>query len=239
MVIVLIQYPYYSEIYDTKDSTYWFDFSDPSSMFENLGIFVFSSNITTTYHAVKECMHNPTNKRLVIMSITTVATVYFPYILIGIFGYLSLGHETQNVPLFPNRIPLPGSDDIAMDLGKVGLICTITTAYLMRIIVIKKQFFDYFQLKISDKTNIIFTLSILFIPSLIGWFFPFVTQWFGLIGAFSMTGLIVVWPSIIGVVEYRKAEYNPLLVPLIAIWGFIFTLLGLTATYFTAMSFVH
>jgi hypothetical protein len=65
-----------------------------------------------------------------------------------------------------------------MIIGKVGLIVTIYVAYLMRIIVIKKQFFDTMKIEINNRRNYIFVFSFMLIPIVIGWSYPQVTDWF-------------------------------------------------------------
>lgn len=125
-----------------------------------------------------------------------------------------------------------------MIIGKVGLIVTIYVAYLMRIIVIKKQFFDFANISFTNKRNWIFVLCFMFVPIIIGWSYPQVTDWFALIGAFSMTGLIVVVPSCMMANEYRK-EKNWKWVGFVCLWGVPNGLLGLAATISVLIKMVN
>lgn len=105
-----------------------------------------------------------------------------------------------------------------MKIGKVGLVITIYVAYLMRFIVIKAQVFDFWKVKITTKKNVIFTLCFMFIPATIGWSYPQVTDWFSLIGAFSMTSLIVTIPAAMMTKEYlAEKEFKKAI--LVLCWG--------------------
>jgi len=95
------------------------------------------------------------------MGLYTVITLYLPYISIGVLGYISLGALGTSIDLFPNRLPLNESNDVLMKIGKVGLVITIYVAYLMRIIVIKRQFFDFFNMELTKKRNYTFVLTFL------------------------------------------------------------------------------
>jgi len=64
---------------------------------------------------------------------------------------------------------------------------------------------------------------------LIGWSYPKVTDWFSLIGAFSMTALIITIPSMMMVKEYYE-ERKMKKLGLVLLWGVPMTCLGLAAT---------
>jgi len=55
--------------------------------------------------------------------------------------------------------------DYAMKIGRVFVIVTVILANISRIIAIKKHFFYMINRDISFKANIIFTVTLLYIPS--------------------------------------------------------------------------
>lgn len=229
MIIIIVQSPQYMLQNHDWQEIKAFNFDSPVLLLQNLGIFIFSYNITTTYHVVKSGLENPSMSRLLKMGLYTVATLYLPYACIGILGYMSLGEKAKMTDLFPNRVPLLDSYDILMKIGKVGLVITIYVAYLMRFIVIKTQVFSFFKMEMTTKKNVIFTLCFMFLPVVIGWSYPQVTDWFSIIGAFSMTALIITIPSTMMAKEYYlEKEFKKL--TLILCWGIPNTVLGLMAT---------
>jgi len=159
MIVIIIQTPGYMTQNKSMETVEYWNFDSPMKLLQNLGIFIFSYNITTTYHVVKSTMSNPNENRLLKMGFYTVMTLYLPYLSIGILGYLSLGAAGKTLDLFPNRPAIVGSWDILMKIGKVGLVVTIYVAYLMRVIVVKRQFFDFCRMEITPKKNYAFVLS--------------------------------------------------------------------------------
>jgi len=159
MVVIIIQTPGYMHQNKSMETVEYWNFENPMTLLQNLGIFIFSYNITTTYHVVKSTLSNPSENRLLKMGFYTVMTLYLPYLTIGVLGYLSLGAAGKTLDLFPNRPALDGSWDILMKIGRVGLVVTIYVAYLMRVIVVKRQFFDFCKMEITPKKNYAFVLS--------------------------------------------------------------------------------
>ena len=125
-------------------------------IFQNMGIFIMPYNLTLLFHPVKANLFDPSKERCIKMCLITICMLFFPYTAIGVLGYLSLGDDAFKVDLFPNRPSLPGTSDYMMMIAKIGLVPTVLTAYLMRIIVIKLQFFDFFGIKMTRKRNWIF-----------------------------------------------------------------------------------
>lgn len=156
MIVTIVQAPAYIAKMDSLASVKMFKTDNWLEIFQNLGIFILAYNLTTIFHPVKSNLFDPSRKRCVKMCLTTISMLYFPYAAIGVLGYLSLGDDAFKVDLFPNRASLPGSGDYMMMVAKIGLVPTILTAYLMRIIVIKLQFFDFMGMKLTRKRNWIF-----------------------------------------------------------------------------------
>lgn len=92
MIIAAIEAPEYIRQDDTWEEVQYFN-SDSGAMklLQNLGIFIFSYNITTVYHIVKSSLEDPTENRLRKMGLLSVAVLYLPYVGIGVLGYVSLG----------------------------------------------------------------------------------------------------------------------------------------------------
>lgn len=84
MIIIIVQTPGF--IIQNKDWSQirMFNFDSPIALLQNVGIFIFSYNITTTYHVVKSGLENPSMGRLVKMGLYSVVTLYLPYACIGI-----------------------------------------------------------------------------------------------------------------------------------------------------------
>lgn len=92
MIICAIEAPQYVAQDNTWQEVEYFN-SDSGIMtlLQNLGIFIFSYNITTTYHVVKSSLADPSENRLRKMGLLSVAILYLPYVGIGVLGYVSLG----------------------------------------------------------------------------------------------------------------------------------------------------
>jgi len=88
--------------------------------------------------------------------------------------------------------------------------------------------------EITWKRNVIFTTGFMLIPSLIGFVYPNVSDWVGLIGGFCMTSLGITFPAIIGLKFYwNKNQF--VIVALIAMWAVVMSTLGYCSGVLTLM----
>lgn len=77
MIVAAIEAPYYVREDNTWPSIENFGFdSGWMQILQNLGIFIFSYNITTVYHVVKSSLANPTESRLRKMGLWSVVILY-------------------------------------------------------------------------------------------------------------------------------------------------------------------
>lgn len=77
MIVTAIEAPYYIREDNTMATVENFNLdSGWLKILQNLGIFIFSYNITTTYHVVKSSLANPTESRLRKMGLWSVMILY-------------------------------------------------------------------------------------------------------------------------------------------------------------------
>lgn len=114
------------------------------------------------------------------MSLRAISILYVPYMLVAVLGVLSVGTFCQNLDLFPNRPSLPNDPDVIMLIAKALFIIVLVTSLLMRSIVLKRQFFSFIGKEINWSNNVIFTMCMLYVPGIIGWSYPHISDWFSL-----------------------------------------------------------
>jgi len=64
MLVVVKESPDYMREYKSLNNVKSYNLDNPMLLLQNLGIFIFSYNLTTTYHIVKSSLANPNEKRL-------------------------------------------------------------------------------------------------------------------------------------------------------------------------------
>jgi len=144
---------------------------------------------------------------------TIMAMICFSiFLTVGIVGYISMGDALIDlgIDIFPNR-PGLGDSDLAMTIGKVGVIFVLIISNICRVVAIKKHFFYMIDREITHKANIFFTFTLMYLPSLIAFVYPQVNDWVSLLGAFCNSTLGVLFPALMGYKFYgsmanRKEE---------------------------------
>jgi len=79
----------------------------------------------------------------------------------------------------------------------------------------------------------------MFVPGMIGYVYPAVNDWVGLVGSVCMTSLGCTFPSIMIIKEMRLNEEKKWKIYCVMVWGLVFTTLGYTSGLFTILKMVH
>jgi len=223
-----------------KSEVKLFNIDQPMMMIQNLGMWTFNTYLLDMIFIVKADMGKVTEKRIMILGSSCMVTVVIPYLLFGIVGYLSLGENVMNFDLFPDRTPIPNQTDNLMFIIKCLMTAVILIAYLMRFIALKVQLFSLAGRKITPGNNFVYTLILLFIPAAIGYIYPAVNDWIGLIGAFCMTTLGYTIPAMLAVKEMEmEANKKKWKIIMVKIWGLSWTIVGYVATLAIVLKMAH
>ena len=129
--------------------------------------------------------------------IYTVVFLFFMFSFMGVVGYAGLGNDASDFDLIIMRTPLPGSRDIPMKIGYLGVSFMNIVGFIMYVIPWKVQLYGFFKIRITTCKNLWITLGIVYIPCLIGWSYPYATKVFGIIGAYFGTLLVTTIPGIL------------------------------------------
>jgi len=218
------------------------NFENPLLIVQNLGMFTFNTYILDMIFIVKADMGKVTEKRIFIVGASTMFTMVIPFLLFGIVGYLSLGNIALSMDLYPDRIPIPGQSDYLMMTVKVLMTIVILVGYLMRFIALKLQLFSLVGKEITNRYNMLYTITLLFIPAAIGYVYPAVNDWIGLIGAFCMTTLGTTFPAMMTVKEMENekgSSKKKLKIRMVKIWGFVFTTVGYVSAIAIILKMAH
>ena len=127
----------------------------------------------------------------------TVVFLFFMFASMGVIGYAGLGNDASNFDLIIMRTPLPGSKDIPMKIGYLGIVFMNIVGFIMYVIPWKVQLYGFFKIRVTTCRNICITLAIVYIPCIIGWAYPYATKVFGIIGAYFGTLLVTTIPGIL------------------------------------------
>lgn len=179
-----------------------------------------------------------TEKKIIKMGAMTIGSMFLAFVGFGVMGYISLGAAAANVDLFPNRPALVGSSDYFMSTMKCFLILTVYYAYICRVIAIKIEVLASFGMGITWKQNVIFTMCFLYVPSLIGFAYPGVSDWVSLLGSLFMTTMSVGIPGILAIMEYHK-QGRKHIVALLIIWIGVNTLIGYSSGFCTIIKMLN
>ena len=125
----------------------------------------------------------------------TVFSLFFIFSAIGIIGYAGLGNDSSDFDLIIMRTTLPGSKDIPMKIGYLGVSFMNFIVFCMYVIPLKAQLYGFFKIRVTNCKNIFTTLAIVYIPCIIAWSYPYATKVFGIIGAFFGTLLVITIPG--------------------------------------------
>jgi len=218
------------------------NFENPLLIVQNLGMFTFNTYILDMIFIVKADMGKVTEKRIFIVGASTMFTMVIPFLLFGIVGYLSLGNIALSMDLYPDRIPIAGQSDYLMMTVKVLMTIVILVGYLMRFIALKLQLFSLVGKEITNRYNMLYTITLLFIPAAIGYVYPAVNDWIGLIGAFCMTTLGTTFPAMMTVKEMENekgSSKKKLKIRMVKIWGFVFTTVGYVSAIAIILKMAH
>jgi amino acid permease len=224
---------------ETKSEVKAFNFDSPLLMIQNLGVWTFNSYLLDPIFLIKKDMGKVTEKRILIFGGTGLVMVMTPYILFGIIGYISVGDLALGLDLFPDRAALPGSPDFLMTMVKALLIGVIMIAYLVRFIALKLQVFSMLGKTLTKNYNILYTVGVLGLPSAIGFVYPAVNAWIGLIGAFCMTTLGTTYPAMMMMKEMKAAGAKKSLVLALRTWSIVFTAVGYVSAVSIVMKMAH
>lgn len=178
---------------------------------QNVGIFIYGYNCITSFHYVFRQVSNRSKKRLDKISMRTMALLWLIYLPIGIIAYYSYGTLLlqKGNELFPNRPGLPGSHDLAMNIGKVLMIPTCWIVLLINLFPFKDQTFALFKINRNDCNETWVTIMALILSAIIGWLYPNVTDWFSLLGAFCGGFLNCYFPVRLFTVQFHKYPKRP------------------------------
>ena len=221
---------------DTQIS--FFKFNNPLLLLQDAGVFTFALYFMDTVFLIRNDMGSAaTEKNIMKMGVYGIITMLIPFFAIGTLGYVSLGDAAINVDIFPERPALPGSSDILMSIGMIGIILSITLANLSRSIAMKCHIFDMMGKKITWKRNVIWTLVTMQIPSFIAFSYPAVNDWVSLLGAFCMATLLILLPGVIGMIIYKKRGENCKFA-LILIWVIVWISISYTSGILTLLKMV-
>lgn len=112
-------------------------------------------------------------------------------------------------------------------------------AYCTRVIAMKTQFFSILGKEISLKSNIIYTLVLLFIPSIIGFVYPAVNDWVSLLGAFCMTSIAVLFPALMTLKTWQRKKESKFKIVLLTMWASFFVILGFSSAFSVILKMLH
>jgi len=93
------------------------------------------------------------------------------------------------------RPALPGSSDILMTIAKALTICVCYIAALVRMVSMKNQFFKINGWELTTKRNLLYVFLSMFLPGMVAYIYPGVTDWLSLLGAVCQTTLGLVFPT--------------------------------------------
>ena len=92
--------------------------SSPISMIQNVGLFIFAIYTIDCIFMVRNNMKAATSSNILKLGASASFIALIPFLLIGIFGYYSLGQYLENIGMIPDRPTLQNSSDIAMNIAK-------------------------------------------------------------------------------------------------------------------------
>lgn len=160
-----------------------FNYDNPLNLLQNMGLFSFSLYLCDTIFMVKNEMGVAgTKKNIFIAGSSSIILMCIPYICIAVIAYFSFGTLAKHVDLWPGRPPLTDSTggDFLMKIALGFLICSVTLSLIARIVALKNQVFMMLNKKITWKTNVLWTISLMYIPSLVAFVYPEVNDWVSL-----------------------------------------------------------
>jgi Mn2+/Fe2+ NRAMP family transporter len=103
--------------------------------------------------------------------------------------------------------------------------------YAVNLLPIKENVFQAFDVKKpSKKANLIMTLVIVIISTTCSWLYKEVTAWLQLVGSLAGVMLAFSIPAICFYVAYKKRKGYECKAKLVAAWGTIVTITGLSAS---------
>lgn len=213
------------------------NFDNPLNMLQNIGMFSFCVYLLDTIFLVKNEMGvTGTKKNVFIAGTTSTIVMTIPYILVAMVAYYSFGTLAMNIDLWPSRPHLINSfgDDILMKMAVGLLICSVTLSNIARIVALKVQVFMMMNKKLTWKTNVIWTVGVMYIPCLVAYVYPSVNDWVSLMGAFCMTSLANLLPAMLSYKIYKEEGKN-FKAAMIVVWATIFCFIGYSSTILTLL----
>lgn len=204
--------------------------NNPLVLLQNAGMFTFNTYLLDMIFLLKQDMEKVTKRKIMIVGSSCSLTMFVCYTIIGILGYVSLGDIAMSLDLYIDRPALEGSADTLITIVKIFTIGIMMIAYLTRFIALKVQIFNIASKQITNRNNLVYVLSLLTVPGIIGFVYPSVNSWIGLIGAFCMTTLGFTFPALMAAKEMQIQNVQKWKINAIRLWGIVFTVLGYAST---------
>lgn len=93
-VVISMQWPTYAN--QNEPEIKLVNTDEPLVMLQNLGLWIYSMYCLDTIFLIKKDMGKVTQKRIMQLGAVATTSMFVPYVLIGIFGYLSFGSAAKH-----------------------------------------------------------------------------------------------------------------------------------------------
>jgi len=239
MTVIAYQTPSFEQVYNPKGTNMeMFKLDDPLLLIQSVGLFTFALYVMDCIFLIKNDMgKGGTEKNIMKMGGIGILTMLLPYFAIGLLGYISFGDNILGIDLYPLRTPLAGSNDIVMIIGQCLVIASVSIANVSRVITFKCHVFDMLGKNITWKRNVIWTVSTMFVPSLLGFVYPAVNDWVSLLGAFCMSSLMILFPGVMGYQLYNK-KGEKFKARMIMVWTVVWVGISYTSAVLTILKMI-
>lgn len=200
VIVILAEFPFYLDFNKTQNpprEVNWTDWSESFKadllFFPSVAnvFFAFSNAIGSV--PVYKSLHNKTERRIDKMFKRAIFLTLVIYLIIAIFGYLSVPVDTPELIIFRPSI---FKSDWVMSLGKIGIVFSIMFSFPPFFSMFKFTFFKVFfgRFQFSDLENYLMTGVILALFATFGTVFDEVSAYIGLIGGFLSVIICFILP---------------------------------------------
>ena len=228
--VLFIQTPEF--IKNTKIDYKMFNFN-LDHILQSYGNFIYSFNTLVNIFIMKKNLKNPTKEKLSYIFNHVVIIILIFYLTISISGYLSLGQNSVKHDLIIERESIFKSD-LLMKFSILLYLFQILLGYIIHVIPLKSQFFTHFKIQPSFIKNILLTLILSYIPSVLAWYYPHCKKLFSLLGSFFATFIVVTLPGMIMIKRLRSFKEDGFCIWKVGVWTAAFSFFGfLSGSYLT------
>ena len=242
--IVVIECPFYIKKYiiEEKQEVNYFDIL--SGLKGNMKLL---QSIVTVFYAfschvgafpVLQTLHNPTERRVKKVLRRAISIDIISYLIIGASGYLTQPLNTPDLIIERNKL---FDKDWLMTIGEICFILTLLAKISANYNALRScilVLFHYDTTNFSKKVNLMITIIILIMTTIIAVIFQSISDYISLIGSFCTVLISFFIPGIV----YIKGNDHPLFHYkniLTIIFISIILLLGLTSGFFTIKGIIN